>query len=134
MTPEQQLTKLKQASAYVLKREGFKKLEAEISFVGPKEIRRLNKKFRKKDKVTDVLSFREMDEAVPFPHDTFLGEIVLCRSYIREQARGYKVPYDEELLRMTIHGTLHLLNYDHIEPRDAKVMLPLQEKYLEHLL
>lgn len=127
-SPDKTLKKLRAASAYVLKQEGKPRLFAEIIFVGPQQMRELNKRYRGKDKVTDVLSFNEEDEG------NYLGEIVLCRSYLREQARGYKVPYEEELVRMTIHGTLHLLGYDHMKPADAKKMLPRQEKYLEHYL
>ncbi|OGH61697.1 MAG: rRNA maturation RNase YbeY [Candidatus Magasanikbacteria bacterium RIFCSPHIGHO2_01_FULL_50_8] len=134
MTTEQQLRELQRASDYVLRREGFKKIHAEISFVGPGEIRRLNRQYRKKDAITDVLSFREFDAHIPFPNDAVIGEIVLCRSYIRSQASEFGVAYAQELLRMTIHGTLHLLDYDHETKRDAAIMLPLQEKYIEHFL
>lgn len=128
IAPDNMLKKLRAASAYVLKQERKPRLFAEIIFVGPRQMRELNKRYRGKDKVTDVLSFNEDDEG------NYLGEIVLCRSYLRAQARGYEVPYEEELVRMTIHGTLHLLGYDHMKPADAKKMLPRQEKYLEKFL
>ncbi len=120
---------LQRAAASVLRKEGRGGLRVQIVFVGPTEIQRLNRVYRKKNYVTDVLSFRELDEG-PFADVDYLGEIVLCRSKIRTQAREYEVSYREELLRMTVHGTLHLLGYDHIKPRDARVMLPRQEAYL----
>lgn len=134
MTREQSLKKLHTASAYVLRKEGWPKLRADIIFVGPKRMQELNKRYRGKDKVTDVLSFRQLDTSGKFGDPNFLGEIILCSSYLRSQAREYGVPYEEELTRMTIHGTLHLLNYDHMKPSDAKKMLPLQEKYLAKIL
>lgn len=127
------LSKLQRISQLVLRAEGWGKLRADIIFVGPAEIRRLNKRYRGKDTVTDVLSFRQYEPKLPHGDKHFLGEIILCRSRVREQAKDYDVPYSEELARMTIHGTLHLLEYDHIKPRDARVMLPLQEKYLNTL-
>lgn len=134
MTREQSLKKLYKAAAFVLKCEGEPKLRVDIVFVGPKKMHELNLKYRGKDKPTDVLSFRHLDVRDKFGDPKFLGEIILCSSYLRCQAKEYDVPYEEELVRMTIHGTLHLLNYDHIKPADAKKMLPLQEKYLAKFL
>lgn len=124
--------KLEKIAAKILSWERARGLHADVVFVGPKEIRRLNRLYRGKDKATDVLSFRQIDQ--PHVDKHFLGEIILCRSYIKKQAAEYGVPYEEELIRMTIHGALHLLNYDHIKPADAKKMLPLQEKYLSAIL
>lgn len=134
MTREQSLKKLYAVAAFVLKKEGVSGLVVDINFVGPQKMQELNRVYRGKNKVTDVLSFRHLDARDKFSDPKFLGEIFLCSSYLRAQAKEYEVSYDEELTRMTIHGTLHLLNYDHIDPRDAKKMLPLQEKYLEHFL
>ncbi|MCX6780735.1 MAG: rRNA maturation RNase YbeY [Candidatus Magasanikbacteria bacterium] len=121
--------KLQLASQLVLRKERKGKMHATIVFVTPKKIQSLNKIYRKKDSVTDVLSFREFDDDA-----SYLGEIVVCRSQVRANAREYEVPYDEELVRMVIHSTLHLLDYDHMKPSDARVMLPLQEKYLSLFL
>ncbi len=134
MTPDQSMAKLRAVAAHVLRKEGHGKLFADIIFVGPKRMRELNLRYRGKDKATDVLSFRQLDVHDKFGDPRFLGEIILCRSYLRAQASEYGVPYEEELTRMTIHGTLHLLGYDHMKPIDAKKMLPLQEKYLAKFL
>ncbi|KKU14225.1 MAG: putative rRNA maturation factor [Candidatus Magasanikbacteria bacterium GW2011_GWC2_45_8] len=111
-----------------------------IILVGDKEMCRLNTLYRNKRKTTDVLSFPALD--VPprartlghtSAHDDllYLGEIVLCLPQLRRQAREYGVAFQTEAARMTIHGFLHLWGYDHIKPKDARIMMPLQEKALE---
>ncbi len=98
---------------------------ASVVFVSRAKIQELNRVYRKKNRPTDVLSFGQ-DGA----DEKYIGEIILCLPYIREQAKEYGVTYLEELTRMTIHGTLHLLGYDHIRAMDRRRMLPRQEKYL----
>lgn len=110
-----------------------------IIVVGDKKMRSLNSIYRHKNKTTDVLSFpalevspQEKKQGVSLvyndPH--YLGEIILCFPQLRRQAREYKVPFQAEAARMTIHGFLHLWGYDHIKPKDARIMMPLQEKAL----
>jgi len=75
------------------------------------EIHTLNRDFRGKDKPTDVLSF-------PFSPprgeaDPHLGDLAISVDTLQKQARGYGVSVEEELLRLLIHGTLHLFGYDH---------------------
>ncbi len=95
-----------------------------VIFVGPSRMRQLNKRYRGINRATDVLSFHSEEKG-------YLGDILLCRSYLRKQAQAAAVAYKEELARMTIHGALHLLGYDHMKPRDAKKMFGLQEEYLK---
>ncbi len=80
-----------------------KNLRINVVLVDNKFIQSLNNQFRKKDEPTDVLSFNISDE---------LGEIYLSPSFIREHlTQG--VSFEEELCRMLVHGTLHLLGFDH---------------------
>jgi len=83
-------------------------------------MRQLNRQHRGLDRATDVLSFS-------------LGDIFLCPSYIRRQARRFGVSYQEECTRTLIHGILHLTGYDHATQRQAKKMFGLQEKLLQEL-
>ena len=69
-------------------------------------IRKLNRKYRGKDRPTDVLSFA-------FKDPDLLGEIYISLQRVRVQARAYGLSYDEELKRVLIHGLLHLMGYDH---------------------
>ena len=95
-----------------------------LAFVGKEEIKKLNKKFRNKNKPTDVLSFNLNDE-------NCLGEIVICPEIVRENAKKYGVTIKYETMKMFVHGILHLLGYDHEKSKEeAEIMEKKQEKYL----
>ena len=103
-----------------------------LAFVGKEEIKKLNKKFRKKNKPTDVLSFNLNEE-------NCLGEIVICPEIVRENAKKYGVTIKYETMKMFVHGILHLLGYDHEKSlgqtageakKEALIMEEKQEKYL----
>ena len=78
-------------------------------------IRKLNRRYRGKDKATDVLSFC-------FGDDDLLGEVYISLQRAKVQARRYGVPYEDELKRLLVHGLLHLIGYDHIKRADRAVM------------
>jgi probable rRNA maturation factor len=91
-----------------------------LAFVRKKEIQKLNKKFRKKDKPTDVLSFSLQVEN--FDKD-YLGEIIICPEIVKEKK--------EDLEFVFIHGILHLLGYDHERSeKEAKIMEEKEKYYL----
>lgn len=110
---------------------GFEKKikgDVEINIVGEKEIKSLNKKYRNKNKVTDVLSFAwQEDKKIK---SNFLGQIYICLPQIKRQAKEYNVTIKEEFKRMLIHGLLHLVGYDHQIDKDEKKMFALQDKIL----
>lgn len=116
---------LKRLAWRVMRAEGEGQCVVRVVFVGPTRMAQLNLKYRGAHGATDVLSFSAHGE------HTYLGEVLLCRSYLRRQARANCVPYEEELSRMTIHGVLHLLGYDHERASDARVMFVKQEQYLK---
>lgn len=91
--------------------------ELSIVFVKEKQMRQINRLYRKKDKVTDVLSFE-----LP------LGDVLICYAQAKRQAveRGHTVK--QEVVDLIIHGVLHASGYDHEVVKDAKIMLPLQQK------
>ena len=83
---------------------------------------------------TDVMSF-PMDELTPGSErepsqEGMLGDIVLCPSVAAAQAAAAGHDTMEELLLLTVHGVLHLLGYDHIEPKDEREMFALQNEIL----
>ena len=86
-------------------------------------MRALNKKFRKIDKVTDVLSFGEAAA------DPQRGEVVICVEQAKQQAKRYKVTLLEEIQRLLVHGLLHLLGYDHLKRADRILMRHKEEVY-----
>lgn len=103
---------------------GFKDCEVSLLLTGDEGIRELNKKFRRKDKPTDVLSF-------PMNDDYLLGDIVVSLERARAQAKDFGVTYEEEVSRLLVHGLLHLLGYDHVKGgTQAKKMKAKEEELL----
>jgi len=108
----------------VLKGENRETETLSLAFVGKEEIKKLNKKFRKKNKATDVLSFK-LNEG------NSLGEIVICPEVVKENAKKYGVDFKKEIIKVFAHGILHLLGYDHEKSKkEAKIMELKQDKYL----
>lgn len=108
-----------------LKTLGVKNSYAEVFLVSNKEIQSLNKKFRGKNKPTNVLSF-PVPRKFPIPgKKKFLGEIYLSPKYIEE--------HNEDLEFMLIHGLLHLLGFNHIKKSD-RIEMEKEEKRLMRLL
>ena len=100
---------------------GKKKFDLSIVLVGQARIKELNMEYRRANRPTDVLSFFYGDS----------GEIVLCPSVIKQNAREYKVAFQNELSRILIHGILHLLGFDHEKGKEkAKKMRAKEEYYL----
>lgn len=99
-----------------------------VVFVDEKEMQRLNKEYRNINDVTDVLSFNLDAEG-------FLGEIYICPEYIEKTVEKY----EEELLRVIVHGILHLLGFEHKAKLDdiskqKEDMFVKQEEILENIL
>jgi probable rRNA maturation factor len=94
-----------------------------VTFVDDREIRRLNKKFRKLDRATDVLSFETGESGE-------LGDVVISVDTARRNAKRFGVTIGDEIRRLVIHGVLHLLGYDHDKKKDKAVMRKMEEKYL----
>lgn len=117
------------------------KLIMTITFTTPEEIRKINKKYRKIDKATDVLSFpmfekAELDEKIKnkdFLYEDVLGDVIISIDKVREQAEEYGHSFERELSYMLVHGFYHLMGYDHIEEEDKKIMRPKEEKILNEL-
>ncbi len=104
-------------------------VEVNYEFVSPQQIHRLNQKFRQVDKVTDVLSFPDGD-LNPETNRRFMGDVLICRSVAKRQARDLGHSLEREIMFLQVHGTLHLFGYDHIEPEDEVKMLGLQRKIM----
>lgn len=98
-------------------------------------IRAVNKQYRKKNKPTDVISFAYSEE--PFPGEektaaTELGDIYISLEKAAEQSSDYGLTLAEEIKRLLIHGTLHLLGYDHERSKeDAKIMQAEEERLFD---
>jgi len=111
----------------VLKGENKESETISLAFVDAKEIKKLNKTFRKKNKPTDVLSFA-------LEENGYLGEIVICPEIVKENAAKYGVTAKQETMKVFIHGILHLLGYDHEKSKkEALIMEKKQEEYLSKI-
>lgn len=107
---------------HVLKEEGAGHREVSVLLTDDQEIQELNRGFRGKDKPTDVLAFG-LDEAEGADVTLGpLGDVVISVERARIQAEGRGKDLDSELELLAVHGTLHLLGFDHQEPADAKKM------------
>jgi probable rRNA maturation factor len=104
----------------------LKRPELSLVFVGDAEIRRLNRKFRKKDKATDVLSFPLRERAADGKF--YLGDIIIALPTARRQAAEIGHPLERELEYLTIHGFLHLLGYEHDEGHEEEET-KMRERY-----
>lgn len=99
-----------------------------VSYVSDEEIQRLNRMYRGKDKVTDVLSF-----ASDFvEHTGTLGDVII--SYDQAVRQAEEGDIELELVDLIVHGILHVLGYDHEEPADAAVMFPIQDSLVGAVL
>lgn len=88
--------------------------EASIAFVDDDAMRELNKRFRRKDKTTDVLTFPADDSyGDPTEHGRPLGDIVICVDQARRQAADEKHSLATEVRFLIVHGVLHALGHDH---------------------
>ena len=113
----------------VLKKEKKNKKNLSVALVEEKIIRNLNKKYRKKDLPTDVLTFGKGKKFINIPH---LGEMIICPKIVRKNSRKFKVTFKKELIRVLVHGILHLLDFDHEKSQiKAKKMAEKEEYYLK---
>lgn len=93
-----------------------------IVFVTPEDIQTLNKNYRKKDAVTDVLSFHYFDNFNTIKNDEIAGELIFCEEKIISQGQEYWLGSEHEFYKLLIHSLLHILWYDHEQEDDYKIM------------
>lgn len=96
--------------------------ELSISLVPDTEIATLNESYRRKKGPTDVLAFSLLEGEGAAYRGELLGDVVVGIETAERQARRLRRSLDDELARLVIHGTLHLIGYDHVRDSDARVM------------
>lgn len=98
--------------------------EAGLSFVAADEMAALNADHRGVDRPTDVLAFGADDGSAPRADDEplLVGDVVICPSVAASNAAAHGKTVDDELALLVVHGTLHLLGYDHVSDSDAELM------------
>jgi probable rRNA maturation factor len=105
--------------------------EVSVRVVDAEEIRALNREYRDKDKTTNVLSFPAGPVAgMPEGEPVLLGDIVVCASVVHAEAAEQGKTDTDHWAHMLVHGTLHLLGFDHVLDEDATVMEALETRIL----
>ncbi len=104
-----------------------------ILFTNDRIIHRLNREYRGKDKPTDVLSFVYAGGCSCAAHSRLLGEVIISIDTAKKQAKEYQVNLYQEILRLMIHGLLHLVGYDHerVPKREAERMRSEEQRLYE---
>jgi len=139
---------LKKVVKIVLKGEsappagGWRKEEKGLSvaLVGEGRMRKLNKKYRRRNRVTDVLTFGEIPSGPIGPKGRMpnsikgLSEMVICLQEVKKNAKRIGISFEKELAQVLIHGVLHLLGYDHEKTKkEAEKMIEKEEYYFSKL-
>ncbi len=118
------LNTLKKSKLHFLEK---KNISISLAIVEKKEIKKLNRIYRKKNKATDVLSFSEYKNIKDLKKEKrrviFLGEIIICPVYVKKYAVMKKIDFQKELFRVVSHGVLHLLGFKH-----GKKMFEIQDE------
>jgi len=112
---------LKKIAQKVLEGENKKASELSIALVGQGRIRELNKRYRGKNRITDVLAFQNKEIG--------LGEVVICLREVKKNAKRFSSTFEKELARVLIHGILHLLGYDHEKGEEETQKMKEKEDY-----
>ena len=114
-------------------------LEVCVSFMTKEDMRELNKRTRNIDKVTDVLSYPAFtltagelidcgDPNICYSGAIHIGDMAICLEQAAVQAKEYGTTFLEEVSKLAVHSTFHLMGYDHIEDKDFIIMQPKEEK------
>jgi probable rRNA maturation factor len=121
----------------VLPGKKVKGLEVSLLICGDSTIRKLNLEHRRKDKVTDVLSFpahENLRAGTPPGERLFLGDLAICHPQTKRQAKKYKVGYWDEFIHLFVHGIIHLMGYDHeVSEAEEKVMELWEKRALDKI-
>jgi probable rRNA maturation factor len=106
------------------KKDGF----VSVAFINSKEMQKQNNRYRKKNKTTDVISVN-LENSNFDKKQNWLGEILICKSVVDKNAKEYQEDKNRELLRVFIHGLLHVLGYDHELGDDQERVFRDKEEY-----
>jgi probable rRNA maturation factor len=127
--PAATMAMLERAVRRTLTAEGCREAEISVALLSDAEMQDLNRRYLGKDRTTDVLAF-SLGEPGEVVGDVYVGFEQAAR-----QAADHGVPPDEELVRLVVHGTLHVLGHDHPEgeEREASPMFRTQERLVREL-
>jgi probable rRNA maturation factor len=125
-------------SAFPQLAESGRAVEISVRLTSDEDVRALNAHWRGKDKPTNVLSFPmseqyELEQAEEDGPELMLGDIVLARGVCEREAAEKQIPFERHASHLLVHGTLHLLGYDHGDDRDAAEMESREVRALARL-
>ncbi len=128
--PDAIATLLERAVRSTLESEGHSKAEVSLALLTDAAIQDLNRRYLGKDRPTDVLAFSLGDG------EEVIGDVYVGMDQAARQATDLGVPLEEELVRLAVHGTLHVLGHDHPEEegREASAMFVRQEQLVRRLM
>lgn len=131
---------LKKDAQRILEYLDYKDFDLGIMLADSAIIHEYNKKYRGKDKPTDVLSFPFYDMLKAGEHviatsneQKNLGDIIICPEYVQEDLARWQQSFDTRMRALLVHGICHLLGYDHIKDTDYKIMKQKEEELLQQL-
>jgi len=104
-----------------------KKISLTILLSNNKNIKKLNKKFRNKNKSTDILSF-PFEKKLNIKKSPYIGDIVISYEFMNKPKVLNALEFKSKVVKIFIHGFLHLLGYDHIKLKDFKAMFTEEKK------
>ena len=112
----------------ILLKEGYALGRISITITSDLKLLELNREFLSKDAFTDVIAFEYSE------NKKVSGEIFISEERVIENAKEYKLPYTEEILKVIVHGILHLAGYKDKNPEDKKKMTKKEEYYLGKII
>jgi len=98
-----------------------------------KGIKKLNKNFRNKNKSTDILSF-PFNNKIKISKKTYLGDIIISYNFMNKPSTQNLKSFQDKVIKIFIHGFLHLLNFDHIKNKDYKNMLREEDRIYKSII
>ena len=139
--PERLLPRIARECSRLCGKRASGKAVVGLRFTSEAKIADLNRAYRGKKTSTDVLSFSATEQGEdPFPEpiqkggERDLGDVVICPAVAAREARRRSIDLTEELVRLVVHGTMHLCGFDHADQKGEERMFGLQEAAVEKVL
>ena len=110
-----------------------KKITFTLLLSNNKCIKKLNKKFKNKNKSTDILSF-PLSKKTLISKKTYIGDIIISYNFMNKPRSQNIKSFKEKLIKTFIHGFLHLLGFDHIKDKNYKIMLNEEERIYKSVI
>ena len=132
--------KLKESAQIILDALDYSDFDLGILLATPEVMQEYNKKYRDKDKVTDIISFpfHQIEAGdrieVTSDEDKSLGDIIICPQYVHDDLERWNTTFQERMDILLVHGICHLLGYDHIKDDDYEVMKLKEAALLEKIV